>query len=206
MSPDPARAMWVWVHADAPPDPGELGALAARERVREAFVSVPWHGPTTTGACVAALRAHGVRIAALGGNPAWAEDGDGSGAGTAAAWAMRATAGGLFDSVHLDIEPWERCDWECREQVLLAGLERATGEVADAADLPVEVDVAPWIADEHPAAFAAIARRADAVTLMAYRDRAPASSRSERRRGRCCAGRALPGASASRPRGGFRRT
>ncbi|SFS13950.1 hypothetical protein SAMN04487783_1735 [Agrococcus baldri] len=168
------RAMWVWVHADAPPDPGALGAFAARERVTEAFVSVPLAGPDpVTRACAAALREHGVRVAALGGDPSWAEPparpGD-----DAVGWMRRATADGMFDAVHLDIEPWDRDDWVGGEERLLSGLARAVRDVTIATRMPVEVDMAPWIAAEHPSAFAAIARAADGVTLMAYRDRAPA--------------------------------
>lgn len=169
-----SRAMWVWVHDAAPPDPGALGAFAAREGVTEAFVSVPGDGPSPiTRACAAALREHGVRVAALGGDPSWAappaRPGD-----DAVGWMRRATAGDLFDAVHLDIEPWDRDDWDGGEQRLLAGLARTVRDVAAATALPVEVDMAPWVADEHPEAFAAIAGAADGVTLMAYRDRAPA--------------------------------
>ncbi len=161
------RAMWAWVPDEAPPDPDALARFAARQRVREAFVSVPWSGPTpATHACVAALRGAGVRVAALGGDPAWVEG------GAAAAWATRATSSGRFDGVHLDIEPWSRADWPGSEQRLLDGLERAVRDVGASTRLPVEVDLAPWLAIEHPRAFTAIARRARGIALMAYRDRA----------------------------------
>lgn len=167
MSQPAARAMWVWVHADAPPDPGALGAFAAEQRVTEAFVSVPWGGPTPlTHDLVAALRGAGARVAALGGDPSWV-DGD-----AAVTWARRVSAAWLFEGVHLDIEPWGRADWAGSEPALLAGLERAVRDVAAATALPVEVDLAPWLATEHPQAFAGIAREADRVALMAYRDRA----------------------------------
>jgi hypothetical protein len=159
--------MWVWVHEDAPPDPGALGAFAGAQRVGDAFVSVPWGGPTPlTHDLVAALRARGVRVSALGGDPSWV-DGDG-----AVTWARRATSAWLFDGVHLDIEPWELPEWAGDRERLLAGLERAVRDVAAATSLPVEVDLAPWLADEHPQAFAGIARQTDRITLMAYRDRA----------------------------------
>ncbi|WP_306232609.1 hypothetical protein [Agrococcus beijingensis] len=163
-----ARAMWVWVQESAPPDPAALAAHAAQQRVTEAFVSVPWGGPTpATHQCVAALRARGVRVSALGGDPSWTTGTD------ALTWMQRATAAFLFDGVHLDIEPWTRRDWPGREQELLAGLARTVKDVAARTSLPVEVDLSPWIADAHPAAFAEVVRRADAVALMAYRDRAP---------------------------------
>jgi hypothetical protein len=161
-----ARAMWVWVQEAAPPDPAALASHAAQQRVTEAFVSVPWGGPTTaTHQCVAALRSKGVRVAALGGDPSWTTGSD------ALTWMQRATAAFLFDGVHLDIEPWTRRDWSGREQELLAGLERTVKDVAARTALPVEVDLSPWVAEAHPGAFAGIVRRADAVALMAYRDR-----------------------------------
>lgn len=203
-----ARATWVWLHPDRPLDLDALVAHLAAEGVDEAFVSVPWTGPDAqVRACVAALRRLGVRVAALGGDPGWAdadadavdaeavdaeavdaeagdaEAGDAgavetaagdadSGAARAVAWARRATAEGLFDAVHLDVEPWTRADWPGREGALLGGLERTVRRVAAATGLPVEVDLVPWLAAEHPRGFAGIARGADAVTLMAYRDRA----------------------------------
>lgn len=162
-----ARAMWVWVHDATPPDPAAVAAFAAQQRVTEAFVSVPWGGPTAiTHQCVAALRGKGVRVSALGGDPSWTTGTD------AVTWMQRATAAWLFDGIHLDIEPWTRRDWAGREQELLAGLERTVKDVAGRTTLPVEVDLSPWLADAHPSAFAAIVRRADAVGLMAYRDSA----------------------------------
>lgn len=159
--------MWVWVHEDVPPDPDAIGAFAARERVSEAFVSVPWTGPSElTRRVVAALRARDVGVAALGGDPSWAENRD------ALAWARRAEGSGLFTGIHLDIEPWSRPDWHGRERELLAGVARATRDVASASALPVEIDLAPWLAELHPQEFAACAGAAAAVTLMAYRDRA----------------------------------
>jgi hypothetical protein len=111
--------MWVWAHETAPPDPAAVAAFAAQQRISEAFVSVPWGGPTAiTHQCVAALRGKGVRVSALGGAPSW-----------------------------------------------------TVKDVAARTALPVEVDLSPWLADAHPAAFAGIVRRAGSVSLMAYRDR-----------------------------------
>lgn len=171
--------MWVWMHEAAPPDPAAVAAFAVQQRVTEAFVSVPWGGPTdATRDCLRALRAAGVHVAALGGDPSWA-DGD-----QAVEWMRRASAEDGFTGIHLDIEPWTRPDWPGRERELLDGLSRAVGAVAAATALPVEVDLAPWLAQAHPRQFRDVVARADAVTLMAYRDRASdilASSASARR-------------------------
>lgn len=162
-----ARAAWLWVHEASPPDAAAVAAFLARERVHEAFVSVPGAGPSDhTRACVAALRDRGIRVSALGGDPSWV-DGDG-----ALRWMEHAVGSLAFDGVHLDIEPWGAPDWPGNEGRMLAGLERAVREVAAHTGLPVEVDLAPWLAHTHPQAFTRIASAADAVTLMAYRDRA----------------------------------
>ncbi|WP_404311710.1 hypothetical protein LG314_10180 [Agrococcus terreus] len=162
-----ARAMWIWMHAGSTLDTAALVAHVDAQRIGEAFVSVPWTGPDAeTHRCVAALRGRGVRVAALGGDPAWTSGSD------AVTWLQRATASFLFDAVHLDIEPWTRRDWAGRERELLAGLERTVKDVAGRTALPVEVDLSPWLADAHPGEFDRIVRRADRVALMAYRDRA----------------------------------
>lgn len=165
--PPAARATWLWVHEAAPPDAAAVAAFLARERVHEAFVSVPGMGPSEhTRACVAALRDRGIRVSALGGDPSWS---DGRGA---LRWVERAVGSLAVDGVHLDIEPWGTAEWPGNEHRMLAGLERAVREVAAHTELPVDVDLAPWLAQTHPRAFTRIAGAADAVTLMAYRDRA----------------------------------
>lgn len=161
------RASWLWVHEAAPPDATAVAAFLYREVVHEAFVSVPGAGPSKhTRACVAALRDRGIRVSALGGDPSWV---DGQGA---LRWMERATGSLAFDGVHLDIEPWGAAHWPGNEDRMLTGLERAVHESALNTDLPVEVDLPAWLAETHPQAFAPIASAADAVTLMAYRDRA----------------------------------
>ncbi len=161
--------MWVWNHEHAAPDPRQVASLAASRRVADAFVSIPWAGPTTaTARLCSALHARGVTVSALGGEPEWAirpQD--------AAAWARRAVGGGIaFDGIHLDIEPWEFGDWDARADEYLAGVADAVRRVAAQTARPVEVDLPPSIAEKHGARFDAVARAAKHVTLMAYRDSA----------------------------------
>lgn len=163
------RAMWLWDHQDAPPDPRQVATLAANRRVAEVFVSVAWAGPTTaTARLCSALRARGIGVSALGGDPPWAirpQD--------AEAWARRAVGGGIaFDGIHLDIEPWAFGDWDARADEYLAGVADAVRRVATRTARPVEVDLPPRVAETHGARFDAIARAARRVTLMAYRDSA----------------------------------
>lgn len=160
------NAAWVWVPESAPPDPVALAHFARLRGVREAFVSVPWGGPTEAVRAVAgALVAHGVRVSALGGDTGWARD-----SGLAQVWAARACQEPGFTGVHLDIEPWTLPDWPAHAEPLLAGVAQAAEGVARATGRPVAVDLTPTLAQTHQTAFTAIARAASSVTLMSYRD------------------------------------
>src|SRR5690606_32246860 len=114
-----------------------------------------------------------------GGDAGWARD-----PALAAQWAARARAG--FDGVHFDIEPWVLPDWPADAARLLAGMAIIVEAAAEAS--PVEIDLPGWLAREHPDAFRRIALAADAVTVLAYRDRAPAIL-AEAREARALAGR-----------------
>lgn len=163
-----ADTAWVWLDDRRPADPGALARFALARGVREAFVSVPWQGPDgRVRATVAALRGAGVRVAALGGSPDWAQTPAG-----AQEWARRAHEGASFTGTHLDVEPWTLPGWSAHAEALLEGLVRAVHEVAFATRTRVEVDLTPRLARSHPDGFLAVARAADAVTLMSYRDTA----------------------------------
>lgn len=160
-------AVWLWV-TDAVPDDALIGFLSARG-VSEVFLSVGWAGATpATRGVVAALRARGIGASCLGGAPDWADQPD-----RAVQWSARALATGLFDRVHLDIEPWTRRDWPARADTLLDGCAAAVRSVAAATSKPVEVDLPGWLARTHPARCGQIVAAAAAITVMAYRDRAP---------------------------------
>ncbi len=134
----------------------------------EAFVSVPWTGPDDAVRALArVLRESKIQVSALGGETAWARTPD-----LAVAWAERAHAEGLFTGSHLDIEPWTCPDWTDHADALLAGIGTAVERVARSTVAPVDVDLTPVLGRTHPAGLAAIAHRADAVTLMSYRDTA----------------------------------
>ncbi len=166
-----ARSAWLWTEASRPATPVDLAAFAARNTVRDAWVSVPWAGPTrSTAAHVRALGGRGVRVSCLGGDATWSTDAD-----AAVAWAERATASGMFTGVHLDIEPWTLPEWAPHADMLLTGLARTIAAVAAASrGLPVEVDLPGWVARTHPAGFDRAVRAADRVTIMAFRDTAAA--------------------------------
>ena len=158
------RATWVWSGEGAGVD--AWARRAAERQVTEVFVGVPWHGPTPeTTALVAAFRRRGIRCTSLGGDAGWARD-----PALAAQWAARARGG--FDGVHFDVEPWTLDEWSADAERLLAGIAIIVEAAAEAS--PVEIDLPGWLAREHPDAFRRIALAADAVTILAYRDRAPA--------------------------------
>lgn len=166
-----ARSAWLWTEAASPATPEQLAAFAIRSGVREVWLSVPWAGPTRrTAAHARAFAALGIGVACLGGEPEWAMD-----ASSAVAWTQRALGSGLFQRVHLDVEPWVFPEWTADAPLLLDGLVRTVRAVSAAAD-PVEVDVdlPAWLARTQPAGFTAALRAADGVAIMAYRDRADA--------------------------------
>ncbi|HCX85898.1 MAG TPA: hypothetical protein DHV14_12345 [Micrococcales bacterium] len=162
------RAAWLW---QLPRHPRALVDHLLRERVEDVFLGVPWSGPEPGCApTLAALKGAGIRVHALGGEPQWAQD-----PLLAREWAERLGRSRAFDGVHLDVEPWASPAWPGNEATLLAGLGDAVGHVRDATgDREVEVDLPAWLAVERPEAFLRLAADADAVTVLAYRDRATA--------------------------------
>lgn len=168
MTPWFARSAWLWSEATGAIGAADLAAFAARQGVREVWVSVPWQGPTRrTAAVVRALEARGIVTACLGGDPEWAMD-----ASPAVAWTTRCLDSGLFTRVHLDIEPWALPSWCDDAAGLLAGLHGALRAVVATDAVEVGIDLPAWLARDHPTAFTGMLRTADAVTIMAYRDRA----------------------------------
>lgn len=170
--PHAPRAAWQWL---VPRHPRGVVTFLLARHVEEVFLGVPWSGPDAGTALMAsALHAAGIRVSALGGDPSWARE-----ARLAGVWADRlGTPGahGLFDGVHLDIEPWaDPATWRGHERERLDGVAEAVAQVRAARPgLPVEVDLAPWLASEHPAQVREIARASDGVVIMAYRDRTTA--------------------------------
>lgn len=164
-------ATWVWVREDRPLNPGSAARFAREHGVRDAWVSVPWGGPDERVlAMAAALRDNGLTVSALGGSPDWAEHPE-----RAVSWAARAMVpradvpGGPFSGIHLDIEPWTLPQWPGQAAQLLRGTATAVRRVAEVTGVPVDVDLAPHLARDHPGGFTEIAGAAGAVTLMSYR-------------------------------------
>lgn len=166
----PGRAMWVW---DRPPA-RSLVAFARDQGVRDLFVAVPadiggslpWYRELRT-----RTSAVGIRVHALGGDPAWVDQ-----PGAALAWQRQAVSTGLFDGVHVDVEPWLHPAWDSdRAGVVARYLDLLASLNADTA-LPFEADVAFWLDRVATPAGGrldeAVLARVDAITVMSYRDTA----------------------------------
>lgn len=166
----PGRAMWLWSAAD----PAAVVPWASAQGVTEIFVSVPWQPTAAQLARLKDLRARtraaGIRLAALGGDPSWALD-----PASAVAWRQRATATGLFDGVHLDVEPYLLPGWTTGRRHIVDGYLAMLDAVRAAGPEPLEADVPFWLATV-PAGQGnladAVIARVHAITVMSYRDSA----------------------------------
>ena len=112
--------------------------------------------------------AAGIRVHALGSETSWIDD-----APAALRWQSAALGTGLFDGVHLDVEPWLHAAWGGAGQAAM--LERyldLLDRLEAATPLRVEADIAFWL-DQVTVAEGrldeAVLARVDAVTVMTYR-------------------------------------
>ena len=136
-----ARAMWVW---DRPGVPA-LVDFARRHGVRDLFVStpgdlatspdLPWFRSLRTSTSAAGIRVH-----ALGAEVWWLDD-----HAAAAAWQQQVLATGLFDGVHLDVEPWLHPEWGSDPSALLASWVALLQQSSAATGLRVEADIPFWL-------------------------------------------------------------
>ena len=127
-NPAGTAATWLWqAGADIP----KIVEFVAAPRLREVYVAVPLSGvDDNVAALTTALRANGIAVSCLGGDPTWTVQHD-----TASNWAFRATTDAVFDSVHLDVEPWAlltRIVHQCDSITVLAYRDRASTIVAEA--------------------------------------------------------------------------
>lgn len=161
-------AMWLWSSTSA--EAVEVVRFVAERRVRAVFLGVGWAGPEPHVVTLAdRLRAAGVDVHCLGGDPSWLGRPD-----LARRWLARALSAGEFDAVHLDVEPWALPGWADDRVRLLEQYLTLLWAVREAG-LPLEVDVAPRLATDTAGttrALDAVLGPADRVTVMAYRDHA----------------------------------
>lgn len=165
MDADPAGtvATWLW---HVTPDIRGIVAFATARKLREVCVAVPLSGvDDNVASLTTALRANGIAVSCLGGDPMWTVDHD-----AALNWAFRATTDALFDGVHLDVEPWALPRWPEDARDLMSSYATLMEEMAEVASLAV--DLVPWLVNDHREVISHIVRQCDSVTLLAYRDRA----------------------------------
>jgi hypothetical protein len=165
------RAMWVWDDQPA----GEIVPWAAERGVSEIFLHV--RPAALTDGSMTRLRemkqradANGIRITALGGDPAWTTN-----HAAALAWQRTVVATGVFAGVHVDVEPYLLAAWTTNLPATLKSYLALLDKLRAASTLPIEADVPFWygqytvggknLADE-------VLRRVKAVTVMSYRDTA----------------------------------
>ena len=167
--PAGTRAMWVW--SDAPA--ADVVSWAAGHGVSEIFVSVS--ASVLTNGDLARLQdirrravAARIRMTALGGDPAWTTD-----YAPALAWQKAVVTTGLFDGIHLDVEPYLLPAWSAN----LAGAEAAYLKLLErmraGSTLRLEADVPFWYGQYRTgtANFAdEVLKRVDGITVMSYRN------------------------------------
>jgi hypothetical protein len=163
------RAMWLW--SDAPA--ADVVTWANAKGVTEIFVNV---SPSVlTNGDLARLQdlkqradASRIRLTALGGDPAWTTD-----HAAALAWQKAVVKTGIFDGIHLDVEPYLTDGWTKNTQATEASYLTLLDKLRAGSTLSVDADVPFWfgqykvgqknLADE-------VLTRVKAVTVMSYRD------------------------------------
>ncbi|MFK3670455.1 hypothetical protein ACI2IX_09800 [Leifsonia aquatica] len=180
--------MWAWgnpidpavdARGEGDPEfaPKALAAFASAHKLKTVYLSVPWaadEGPFSTWlkASITALHKAGVKtVAALGGDPAWADQPD-----LAATWTRSALAAAPFDAIQFDVEPWvgaEEGDLPGIADKLAALYDAAA---AEAGSVPVGADLPWWLAAKQSPAggtlFDALLPHLDSVAIVAFVDHA----------------------------------
>jgi hypothetical protein len=170
-APVNSRAMWLW---GADPT-AEVISWATRQNISEIFVYV---APTVlTDGGLARLQdlkeravAQRIKLRALGGEADWVTN-----PAAALAWQRTVVRTGLFDGIHLDVEPYLTDGWTTDLQATETAYLKLLDRLRAASTLPLEADVPFWfgqytvgrknLADE-------VLRRVNGVTVMSYRDTA----------------------------------
>lgn len=181
-------AMWAWgnpidpavdARGEGDPEftPKALAAFASAHKLKTVYLSVPWaadEGPFSSWlkASITALHKAGVKtVAALGGDPAWAQQPE-----LAATWTRSALAAAPFDAVQFDVEPWVDASEDELPGIVdqLAAMYDAAA--AEAGAVPVGADLPWWLAaKQNPAGgtlFDALLPHIDSVAIVAFVDHA----------------------------------
>ncbi len=170
-APVNTRAMWLWGTDPA----ADVIAWATRHNVSEVFVYVPPSVLTDGG--LERLQdlkeravARRIKLRALGGEADWVIR-----PAEALAWQRTAVSTGLFDGIHLDVEPYLIDAWTTDLQATAAAYLKLLDRMRAASTLPLEADVPFWFGQFSVGRrnlAAEVLRRVNGVTVMSYRDTA----------------------------------
>jgi hypothetical protein len=163
------RAMWLW--DDAPP--ADVVSWAVAKGVSEIFVNVE---PTVfTNGDLGRLQdlrqradIYKIRLTALGGDPAWTTDHP-----AALAWQKTVVTTGIFDGIHLDVEPYLTEGWSTNLQATETAYLSLLDKMRAGSTLPVDADVPFWFGQNQVGTknlADQVLARVKAVTVMSYRD------------------------------------
>jgi hypothetical protein len=167
----PCRAMWVW----ATPDNQTLIDFATAHGVQEIFYSVSPNIQGTELSTLQGLRAlahaSGIMLDALGGDSTWAT----TGVSDAIAWENDALATGLFDGIHLDLEPMQLPDWSTNTAADALSFVSAMKQIrANDTKVHLELDCQFSYGTIAVAGYASLADAVDTtvdeITIMSYRN------------------------------------
>jgi hypothetical protein len=179
-----SKAVWVW--KDRILNPGELGSFCERYQIRVLFLYLTpqagealLSGKESAREVVAFLRTGGRRVYACVGEPDWViapvrlPD--------HLALASRAVSAGLFDGLHLDVEPHSLPDWHdpsSRIQLLAGTVALLDLVRSTLSDIDIDAAVNPVFATVlyHGEMFlTALAHRVTSMSIMSYRDNVSAA-------------------------------
>ena len=171
MSP---RAVWVWTR----PEVHELLSWCQEHDVAAIFLSVPpnlAYGDETDDdlrwirQVVRTAKDAGIEVSALGGDPGWVGH-----PAAGPSWLRAVLATRLFHSVHLDIEPWARDDWDPSDADAVGHFVELLRTLAAACPLPLEADIPFWLHEVLTASGqpldAVVMQIVDSVTVLSFRN------------------------------------
>jgi hypothetical protein len=184
--PSAITSMWAWGNSvdpavderglgEAGMAPAAIASFAKARGLTNVYLSTPWASNEGAVAAwlkqsVAALHADGIRVSALGGDPAWLSQ-----PALATQWVSNAMSAAPFDGIQFDLEPWAgnpNVDYSVvtPQYVSLVHQVRAVaGGATVSADLPY------WLATTSfgsSTVFATLAASVDSVAIVVFADHA----------------------------------
>jgi len=114
--------------------------------------------------------ARGIRLWALGGDPAWLSRPD-----AAVAWQRQALGLNLFAGSHVDVEPYALAAWSTQPSALAAQHVSLLRRLQADSPLPLQADVPFWMSEYTAGSVNwadGVLASVDGVTVMSYRDSA----------------------------------